>query len=137
MEVSTKRLVMGFILIFLLGVFFAIVNGYYVSTEDDPLPIIVYAVSFISIILGAFIVILFQWKINKMQINRVMKILPREERKVIQILLDNNNKIEQNYLVVLSGYNKVKISRIVKKLELREIIDKRNLGNTNLIILKI
>lgn len=136
MEVSNKRLITGFVLVFLLGVMFAIVNGYYVTSSGDSLPLIVYAISFVSIIIGASIVIMFQSRLNTYQMEKVLRILPLEERKIVKILLKNNNKIEQNYLVVLSGMNKVKISRVIQKLVERDVIEKKNLGNTNLIILK-
>ena len=100
-------------------------------------PLIVYGISFLSILIGAFIVVLFQFKISKIQLERVLKILPQEERKVVKILLDNSNSIEQNKLVALSGFSKVQISRLVRKLVEREVVEKRNMGNTNLIILKI
>jgi uncharacterized membrane protein len=137
MDISPKKLITALALVFLLGVLFAVVNGYYTQSEQSPLPIIVYGISFISIVLGGAIVIMFQWKINKMQIKKVVKILPTEEKKIITILMENNCSIEQNKLVALSDYNKVKISRIVKELELRGVVKKTNLGNTNLIVLKI
>jgi uncharacterized membrane protein len=137
MDISPKKLVTALALVFLLGVLFAVVNGYYTQNEQSPLPIIVYGISFISIVLGGAIVIMFQWKINKMQLEKVVKILPSEEKKIITLLLENNNSIEQNKLVALSDYNKVKISRIIKELELRGVVKKTNLGNTNLIVLKI
>jgi len=137
MEISPKKLIIALVLVFILGVLFAYVNGYYVETEGSSLPVIVYIISFISIILGAAIVILFQWKINKVQLKNITKILPAEERIVVKILLENNNSIEQNKLVALSGYNKVKVSRIISELERREVVKKTNLGNTNLIVLKI
>ena len=80
---------------------------------------------------------MFQLKINKLQLERVLKILPGEERKVVKILLDNNNSIEQNKLVVLSGFTKVRISRILQKLAEREVVEKKNIGNTNLVVLRI
>ena len=98
---------------------------------------IVYAISFLSIFVGAFIVVMFQFKINRMQIEKVLKLLPNEERIVVKILLDNNNSIEQNKLVVLSGFTKVQISRILQKLSEREVIEKKSMGNTNLVLLKI
>lgn len=128
---------MGLSLVFVLGILFALVNGFYTSSTNEQLPLIVYVISFISILIGAFIVIMFQMKINKMQLEKVLKILPREERMVVKILLDNNNKIEQNKLVVLSGFTKVQISRILQELVQREVVEKRNMGNTNLVILKI
>ena len=137
MEVSPKRLIIALALVFFLGVIFSIVNGYYVQEEGTALPIIVYGMSFLSILLGGSIVIMFQWRINKLQLKRILKILPREERTVINVLLENQNKIEQNRLVALSGFSKVKISRVVQSLQERDILHKRNLGNTNLIILKL
>lgn len=137
MEIDTKRLVIGMGLVFLLGILFAIVNGFYTSSTNQQLPLIVYMISFLSVLIGAFIVIMFQFKISKIQIEKMIKILPREERIVVKILLDNNNSIEQNKLVVLSGLTKVQISRILSKLAQREAIEKKNMGNTNLVILKI
>lgn len=137
MEISPKKLIIALSLVFFLGILFAIVNGYYVKEEGSLLPLIVYGVSFISLIVGGSIVILFQWKLNNIQMKRVIKILPKEERNIISILIKNNNSIEQNKLVVLSGYNKVKISRIIKVLEQRGVVKKKNMGNTNLIVLDV
>src|SRR3989338_9804316 len=137
MEIDNRRLLTGLVLVFVLGMLFAIVNGFYTSSTNEQLPLIVYGISFLSIMIGAFIVIMFQMKLNRIQLERVLKILPREERTVVKILLDNNNMIEQNKLVVLSGFTKVQISRITKKLVEREVIEKKNMGNTNLIVLKI
>ncbi|MBI1936193.1 hypothetical protein HYS31_07170 [Candidatus Woesearchaeota archaeon] len=137
MEIDNKRLVIGLSLIFVLGILFALVNGFYTSSTNEQLPLIVYGISFLSILIGAFIVIMFQLRISRMQLEKVLKILPREERIVVKILLDNKNMLEQNKLVVLSGFTKVQISRILKKLAEREVIEKRNMGNTNLVVLKI
>ena len=137
MEVDNKRIIIGFILIFILGILFALVNGFYTMSTNEQLPLIVYAVSFVSVLIGAFIVVMFQFKISKLQLERVLKILPREERTVVKILLDNNNSIEQNKLVVLSGFTKVKISRTIQKLVERDVVEKKNIGNTNLVMLKI
>lgn len=136
-EIPTNRLITGFVLVFILGIFFAIVNGYYVEEYDKSLPLIVYMISFASLILGAFIILLFQWKINKVQLKSILSILPKDEAEVIKALIDNNNKLEQNHMVALTGYNKVRISRILTKYEQKGIIKKRNLGNTNLIILNL
>lgn len=137
MEVSPKKLVIGLGLIFLLGIMFAIVNGNYVQENSEPLPLLFYVISLVSIILGGFVVIMFQWKINKIQMERVLKILPEDERKIVSLLLKNNNSLEQNKLVALTGINKVKMSRIIKQLEYRKVLKKTNLGNTNLIVLNI
>ncbi len=137
MEISPKKLVLALALVFFLGVLFSLMNGFYFQEEGTTLPLIVYGISFISILLGGALVILFQWKINQVQLNKVLKILPTEERKIVHILLNNNNSIEQNRMVALSGYNKVKISRLVNQLQERGVVKKTNLGNTNLIVLTL
>lgn len=137
MEIDNKKLVIGLALVFILGVLFAVVNGVYTDSTNEQLPLIVYGISFFSILIGAFIVVLFQWRINQYQLERILKILPGEERRLVKMLLDNDNQLEQNKMVALSGMTKVQVSRILKKLEQREVVEKRNLGNTNLVILKI
>ncbi|MBC8500778.1 MAG: hypothetical protein ISS25_00085 [Nanoarchaeota archaeon] len=137
MEIDNKKLVIGLTLVFILGVLFAIVNGIYTSSTNEQLPLIVYGISFLSILIGAFIVVMFQWKINRIQVEKVLKIVPREERIIVKILLDNNNSIEQNKMVVLSGISKVQVSRTVQKLVEREVVEKKNMGNTNLILLRL
>lgn len=137
MEISPKRLVIALALVFFLGIIFSIVNGLYVQEEGTTLPLIMYGMSFISILLGGALVIMFQWKVNTAQLKKVLKILPREERIVINLLLENKNALEQNRLVALSGFNKVKISRVLQSLEQREVIKKSHMGNTNLIVLKL
>lgn len=137
MEISSRRLVIGFVLIFLLGVLFSIVNGYYVSEEGSSLPLIVYGISFLSVVVGGGIVVLFQAKISRLQLNKVLKILPDGERKIIGLLVDNDYSLEQNRLVALSGVNKVRVSRILSELESRGVVVRINLGNTKLVSLKI
>jgi len=137
MEISVRRLVIGFVCIFLLGVLFSVVNGYYATEEGSSLPVIVYGISFVSIVIGGFVVVLFQAKINKVLLNRVLNILPEGERKIVTLLVEHNGNLEQNRLVALSGLNKVKVSRILSELEARRVLARVNLGNTKLVSLKI
>ncbi len=137
MEVEPKKLVVALLAVFLLGISFAILNGFYVTQSGESLPIIVYGISFLSISLGAFLVLLFQWRINRAQLERILSVLEHDERMIIKILLDNNWHIEQNYIVALSGMHKVAVSRAITKLALRDVIEKKPLGNTNMIILRV
>lgn len=137
MEIDNKRLVIGLTLIFILGILFAIVNGYYTAQMNEQLPLIVYSISFISILIGSLIVLLFQWKISHHQVKSILKILPREERLLTKTLLENKNMMEQNKIVVLTGLSKVQVSRTIQKLTERGVIEKRDMGNTNLVILKL
>jgi len=137
MEVEPKKLAVALIAVFLLGIGFAILNGYYFSQEGEALPLIVYGMSFLSILVGAFVVLIFQWRINQAQLQRVLGVLPREERIIIKLLLDHKNRLEQNHIVAYTGINKVGVSRVVSKLEQRGIVEKKPLGNTNLVLLKL
>ncbi len=137
MEIKKSNIVVGFILIFLLGVLFAIINGYYTEKTETQLPYITYGIALLSLIVGGLIVFLFEWKINKIQFERVLKVLPNKEKEIISLLLENNNSLEQNKLVALTGINKVRMSRVLRDLEIRGVIKKTNLGNTNLIVLNI
>lgn len=124
------------VLVFLLGISFAIVNGYYVTESGESLPVIVYAIAFVSLLVGASVVLLFQYRVNRAQIGGVLTLLPGDERAVVKVLLENGNRIEQSHLVALSGLSKVKVSRILARLTQRGVIEKRPLGNTNLVQLK-
>ena len=137
MDVTPKKIILALGSVFLLGVLFAIVNGYYTEQTSAPLSFFVYLLAFVSLLVGVFISFLFQWKINKVQLERVLKILPEEERKIISLLIEHNNSLEQNKLVALTGIHKVKMSRMLNDLEFRGIVKKSELGNTNLIVLLI
>jgi len=136
-EVPISRLLISFGLIFILGILFAVFNGYYTEETGSSFSWIVYGISFISLVIGAVIILLFQWKINEIKLKSILNILPADEKAIFTILIENNNSIEQNKLVALSGYNKVKISRILTKYEQKGIISKKGIGNTNMIILKL
>ncbi len=137
MELEPRRLIAGLVLVFLLGIAFALVNGAYVEQSGSQLPLLVYGIAFLSVLLGASLVLLFQWRINRAQLSRVLSVLPREERLVVKTLLDNNNRLEQNRLVALTGLGKVKVSRVLKHLSERGVIEKHGLGNTNLVTLTL
>jgi len=137
MDIPPKKLVVSLVLVFILGVLFAVTNGWYVEQEGSALPVIVYGISFISLLVGASIVILFQWRINKAQVSRTLQLLPADERKLVSVLMDHDNALEQNRLVALSGLNKVKVSRLVKVLEGRGVVRKARQGNTNLVVLEL
>ena len=137
MEISEKRLIIGISAIFILGILFAYVSSECSTETGETLPFEVYLIAGASMVVGAFVVLLFQTRRGGKEIEQVLKILPHDERTVVKILLDNNGKIEQNYMVVLSGFNKVRISRLVAELEARGVLEKRKLGNTNYLMLKV
>ncbi len=136
MEVSEIRLGAAIIAVFGLGVLFSILNGYYIENTGDPIPLIVYGMTAVAMGVGALLVMLFQWKISQKQLYRILKVLPEDERMIVELLV-KEKRMEQNLLVAESGLSKVRVSRTLSKLEQRKIIEKKPLGNTNLVKLVI
>ena len=61
--------------------------------------------------------------------------LNSDEKKVIEMLLENNGKVPQYELSHLPNLNKLKTHRILLNLELKGIIHKERIGKINKIIL--
>lgn len=70
---------------------------------------------------------------KKHALNFMMK---PDEKKVLDIISNKKDGILQSDLVLISGYSKVKIHRILKNLEVRDIIKRGRVGITNKIMLK-
>ena len=64
----------------------------------------------------------------------IMKTLDSREKDVINLLLKNNNQLYQSKIQKDTSISKATLSRIIKRLESRNIIEVRPSGNTNLII---
>lgn len=61
----------------------------------------------------------------------LLKMLNADERKVINILLENNGKALQSEVTHLPGMSKVKSHRIVQRLIDRGVLQKEDFGKTN------
>lgn len=136
MEVSETRLGIAIVSVFMLGIMFSIVNGYYVEETGEPIPLIIYGMSAASMGVGALIILLFQWRISRNQMTGMLKVFPDDERRILELLV-KEKRIEQTYLVAETGLSKVKVSRILSKMEQRGIIEKKPLGGTKLVKLII
>jgi len=90
------------------------------------------AVAVTSFVLGFFVSIFFQWGINVLHFESVVKLLPSDETKVLTILF-NRRRMTQAGLSAEARLSKTQISRIIKRLEGRGIILKKALDGTNVI----
>lgn len=61
----------------------------------------------------------------------MLSLLEPDERKIIETLIDNEGKSSQSDIVKKTGISRVKVSRILKKLEQKGIIKKIQNGMTN------
>jgi hypothetical protein len=75
-------------------------------------------------------------KITKENYQKVMSTLTKEEKNVLQRIIEFQGTIFQSDLVEKTKFNKVKVTRILDKLEGKELIERKRRGMTNVIILK-
>jgi len=68
--------------------------------------------------------------------DNIMKILKPDERRVIELLLENDGKMLQRDIRWEAGFTRLKTHRIINRLIERKIIKKIPRGSTNLIILE-
>lgn len=59
-----------------------------------------------------------------------------DEKQIIQIIMEEDGAIFQSQLTEKTGMSKVKITRILDKLEGKGIIERKRRGMTNVVILK-
>jgi uncharacterized membrane protein len=103
----------------------------------DIIPILVT----LAIMIGAGAYYFMSQKIESKQENLkkntsvILKLMNADEKKLIEILVNNNGKALQAQLTRLPGMNKVKSHRIVKKLIERGVIKIEKYGKTNFITL--
>ncbi len=71
-----------------------------------------------------------------MMINETKRKLQDDERKIYDVITDNEGVIFQSDLVEKIGFPKVKVSRILDKLEGKGLIERRRRGLNNVIVAK-
>ncbi len=54
----------------------------------------------------------------------LVKMLPSDEAKIVDLLITNNGEMTQSRMMKESGFNKVKVHRIIKRLETRRFVTK-------------
>jgi predicted transcriptional regulator len=62
--------------------------------------------------------------------------LDNEEKKIMNLILKNKGSIFQSGIVEKTGFNKVKVTRILDGLEAQGLIERRRRGMTNIVMLK-
>lgn len=76
-------------------------------------------------------------KISKIKMDKLVGKLQDDEKKVFGEINKNDGSVFQNDLINSTGYSKVKVSRILDKLEMKGLVERRRRGMANMIILKM
>jgi len=71
-------------------------------------------------------------KFDKKSLNK----LDNEEKKVMNIILENKGSMFQSGIVEKTGFNKVKTTRILDSLEAQGLVERRRRGMTNIVMLR-
>jgi uncharacterized membrane protein len=75
-------------------------------------------------------------KFDKKNYSKLLNDLNSDEKKIVSELLNNNGTLFQSKIVEYTGQSKVKITRILDKLESKGIIERKRRGMTNIVFLK-
>ena len=99
---------------------------------------IIFLISGIIMLLAGYTIwcITREKEIKKIREDAADQFLLPDEKKVIEALKAHNYTLTQSQLVKNTGLNKVQVHRTIKRLEVKELIEKHEYGLTNKILLK-
>ncbi len=75
-------------------------------------------------------------KISKEDYKKIFEILTKDEKIIFEKIIEAGGAILQSELVEKSGFNKVKVTRLLDKLEANGIIERKRHGMSNLVLIK-
>jgi len=75
-------------------------------------------------------------KVTKENYRKIFGRLNGEEKTVLEKIIESEGAIFQSDLVEKTKFNKVKVTRILDRLEGKNIVERRRRGMTNIIVLK-
>ena len=107
--------------------------------ERSPLPLYIGGMSFAVLFITGLFLIFYEKPKEEVTQKKKIQIpenLDEEERKIIEILNSKEGSAYQSDLIKETSYSKVKITRILDKLEQKNLIDRKRRGMTNIVILK-
>jgi uncharacterized membrane protein len=75
-------------------------------------------------------------KITKENYQKAMEGLDQDEKSVLEKVIESNGSIFQSELAEKTSMNKVRVTRILDRLEGRHLIERKRRGMTNIVILR-
>ncbi|MBR9679995.1 MAG: MarR family transcriptional regulator [Candidatus Altiarchaeota archaeon] len=73
---------------------------------------------------------------EKAKFDSAMKKLGNEEKAMFKLIIEENGTMFQSSLVEKTGLSKVKVSRLLDKLEGKGLVERKRHGMTNVVVLK-
>lgn len=72
----------------------------------------------------------------KTQVKKTIKSLEGDEKKIYDFIVAKGGAAFQSDIIKELGYSKVRVTRLIDKLELKGIVERRRRGMSNIIVLK-
>ncbi len=102
------------------------------------------AIAGLVFLIGLYLVFMREEVITKVKLvrgkerkkNIDLNTLDKEERAIVKSLQESNNAMFQSDLAEKIGFDKVKVTRILDRLEGRQIVERKRRGMSNIVILK-
>ena len=88
-------------------------------------------VAMIVVLIVASIGIFYQFYWRNRNVNLIIPILKKDEKKIFDIIMKNGSGVNQKIIVNDSGYSKAKVSKVLKSLEERGILRLERIGRKN------
>ncbi len=67
---------------------------------------------------------------------KILKTLQGDEKKVYEEIAKSGNLVFQNELIEKTGFSKVKVTRILDRLEAKHLVERRRRGMSNIVVIK-
>ncbi len=99
-------------------------------------PTLLISISLVMLLVISIYLILPRDRKEKLKVQNIISKLSKDESSILNIIQENEGSALQSDLVEKSGLNKVKVTRILDKLEGRGLIERKRRGMTNVVILK-
>ena len=153
----------GLLILGVVSIFFALVISFNMALEnivtstcvhgpECPMyanlatqKIISYSLIGLLILVGAFVTFFMKEKapssetrkvLREEEKKKVLENLDEEEKRVMELVLANQGSIYQSDLLKETAYTKVKVTRLLDKLEGRGLVERKRRGMTNIIVLR-
>jgi len=133
---SETKIIVAMLLILLFGISLSVLNSLHIFALTKPFRVQMYMIAIELLILGALFSFAFRWKISGIHFEKILTVLPDDERTILRII-HKNRILTQKNLTEQTNIHPMKISRILQKLEQTGLIKKRPSGFTNMVISRI
>ncbi len=96
--------------------------------------ILAFGVSIIMLGFGIFLFLMPPQRQEKKQVD--ISKLDDDEKRIYQLLVEHEGTMYQSDLIKETQFSKVKMSRLIDKMTIKNILEKKRRGMTNLIVVK-